>query len=218
VALVSLGAGAIGAGGLLWTLAEQLEAPIIGVKATDWRDPVSLWLTLLVVGGAVWLAHWRPTPWAEDRQALSRRLYVWAALLASVLVMLGGGVGMLYAVLRQVFSANPKVSDTANLDFGHYLAVIIVAAAVGAYHWKVLRADAAARPPKLDQARAVVADVAPQPVAAIHPTASANSLSHRYMLAITDATEDDVHQALANLPPHASYKLTPTEHGPVDDR
>jgi heme/copper-type cytochrome/quinol oxidase subunit 2 len=218
VALVSLGAGAIGAGGLLWTLAEQLEAPIIGVKATDWKDPVSLWLTLLVVGGAVWLAHWRPTPWAEDRQALSRRLYVWAALLASVLVMLGGGVGMLYAVLRQVFSANPRVSDTANLDFGHYLAVIIVAAVVGAYHWKVLRADAAARPPKVDQARAMVDDVAPQPVAAIHPTASANSHTHRYVLAITDATEDDVHQALANLPPHASYKLTPEERGPVDDR
>jgi hypothetical protein len=125
---------------------------------------------------------------------------------------------MLYSVLRQVFSANPRVSDTANLDFGHYLAVIIVAAVVGAYHWKVLRADAAARPPKVDQARAMVDDVAPQPVAAIHPTASANSHTHRYVLAITDATEDDVHQALANLPPHASYKLTPEERGPVDDR
>ena len=33
----------------------------------------------------------------------------------------------------------------------------------------------------------------------------------RYVLAITDATEDDVHQALANLPPNASYKLTPAE-------
>ena len=216
VALVSLGAGATGAGGLLWTLAEQLEAPIIGVKASDWRDPVSLWLTLLVVGAAVWLAHWRPAPWAEDRQSLSRRLYVWAALLASVLVMLGGGVGMLYAVLRQVFSANPKLSDPANLDFGHYLAVIIVAAAVGFYHWKVLRADAAARPPKPVAAPVVVADAAPQPVAAIHPTTSANSHSRRYVLAITEATEDDVHQALANLPPHASYKLTSAEQGGAD--
>jgi hypothetical protein len=212
VALVSLGAGAIGAGGLLWTLAEQLEAPIIGVKAGDWRDPVSLWVTLLVVGGAVWLAHWRPAPWAEDRQSLSRRLYVWAALLVSVLVMLGGGVGLLYAVLRQVFSASPKLTDAGNLDFGHYLAVIVVAAVVGVYHWRVLRADAAARPPKPVPAPVIVTDAAPQPVAAILPTASANSHSRRYVLAITDATEDDVHQALANLPPHASYKLT------VDDR
>jgi hypothetical protein len=36
------------------------------------------------------------------------------------------------------------------------------------------------------------------------------------MLAITDATEDDVHQALANLPPQASYKLTSAEQVAVD--
>jgi hypothetical protein len=37
---------------------------------------------------------------------------------------------------------------------------------------------------------------------------------------VTDATEDDVHQALASLPPHAAYKLTPAEAGavPVDGR
>ena len=148
-ALVSLGAWAIGAGGLLWTLAEQLEAPMIGVAAGDWKDPVSLWVTLLVVGAAVWIAHWRQSPWAADRQSLSRRLYVWAALLASVLVILGAGVGMLNALLQQVFSAHPKLSDPGNLDFGHYLAVIVVAAGVGLYHWRVLRADAAARPPKV---------------------------------------------------------------------
>src|SRR5207245_884271 len=84
-ALVSLGAMAIGAGGVLWTLAEQIEAPIIGVSAFDWRNGLSLWITLFVVGGAVWLAHWRPSPPPPDRQSLSRRLYVWAALLASVL-------------------------------------------------------------------------------------------------------------------------------------
>ncbi|MFI4878522.1 MAG: DUF5671 domain-containing protein, partial [Steroidobacterales bacterium] len=146
--LVSLGAWAIGAGGLLWTLAEQVEAPIIGVTAGDWKNPASLWLTLLVVGAAVWLAHWRQEPWAADRHALPRRLYVWAALLASVLAALGAGVGMLAAVLRQAFSARPTLADTANLDFGHYLAVIVVAAGVGLYHWRVLRADTAARPPK----------------------------------------------------------------------
>jgi hypothetical protein len=213
VALVSLGAAAFGAAALLWALAEQLEAPIIGVTARDWKDPVSLGLTILLVGAAVWLAHWRPAPWAEDRQALSRRLYVWAVLLASVLVLLGGGVGMLYALLKQVFSANPKLADPSNLDFGHYLAVIVVAATAGLYHWRVLRADAAARPPKVAPAPAVAALETPKPDLPLKPSAVANSHSHRYVLAITDATEDDVHQALANLPPHASYKLTPSEQG-----
>lgn len=219
VTLVSLGAWAIGAGGLLWTLGEQVEAPIIGVPAGDWKNPVSLWLTLLVVGAAVWLAHWRQAPWAADRQSLPRRLYVWAALLASVLVILGAGVGMLAAVLRQVFGANPTLADSANLDFGHYLAAILVAAGVGFYHWRVLRADAAARPAKLPGAEPAPSAVVATAAAIIIPAAETpDPHTRRYLLAVTDATEDDLHQALASLPPHAAYKLTPTEKGavPVD--
>jgi hypothetical protein len=217
--LVSLGAAAGGAGGLLWTIAEQVEAPILGVNAASWKDPVSLWVTLLVVGAAVWVAHWRPSPWAADRQSLSRRLYVWAALLGSVLVILAAGVGMIYALLRQVFSAHPTLNDPSNLDFGHYLAVIVGAAAVGFYHWRVLRADAAARPPKAAvepaTAPAAIAPVAPAP---IHLAEVVEDHARHYALSVTDATEDDIHQALANLPPQASYKLTHTEQAVVDGR
>ncbi len=219
-ALVSLAAGAAGAGGVLWTLAEQLEAPIIGVQAGDWRDPLSLWLTLLVVGAAVWVAHWRQAPWAADRQSLSRRLYVWAALLGSILAVLAGGVGMINSLLQQAFSAHPALSDRTNLDFGHYLAVVVVAAAVGAYHWRVLRADAAARPPKpappaVAAARPPIVAEPAAPVAPSGDTVPANA--RRYTLVVSDATEDDVHQALAGLPPQASYHLTPAEQ-PVAGR
>src|SRR6266851_3335854 len=223
VALVSRGAWAVGAGGLLWTLGEQAEAPSIGVPAGDWKNPVSLWLTLLVVGAVVWLAHWRPSPWAADRQALPRRLYVWAALLASVLVVLGAGVGMLAAVLRQAFSAHPALADSANLDFGHYLGVILIAAGVGFYHWRVLRADSGARSPishteaKTAPVGAVVAAAVPVLIPAPEV---ADPNTRRYLLSVTDATEDDVHQALSSLPPHAAYKLTPTDKSavPVDGR
>ena len=220
-ALVSLGAWAIGAGGLLWVVAEQIEAPVIGVGAASWRDPASLWGTLLVVGGAVWIAHWRQAPWAADRQSLSRRLYVWAALLASVLAVLGGGVGMLNALLQQLFSAHPTLKDPSNLDFGHYLAVIVVAAGVGFYHWRVLRADAAARPHRAVAPAAVTPPppVTSQPGAAVAavPETTGERHSRRYTLVVSDATDDDVHQALSGLPPHASYKLTPSEP-PVDER
>jgi Domain of unknown function (DUF5671) len=215
VCLVSLAAWAIGAGGVLWTLAEQLEAPIIGVTATDWKNPISLWVTLLVVGAAVWVTHWRQSPWAADRQSLSRRLYVWAALLGSVLVVLGAGVGMINALLQQLFSAHPKLTDPSNLDFGHYLAVILVAVAVGVYHFRVLRADGAARSPKPAAAHAAVVAHAPAAAGTRAPSAPpAEALSphsRRYTLVVTDATEDDVHQALAGLPPQASYHLTPSE-------
>lgn len=218
-ALLSLIAWGIGAGGLLWTLAEQLEAPIIGVPNPDWKQPLSLWVTLLVVGAGVWLAHWRHAPWAADRQSLSRRLYVWAALLGSVLVVLGGGVAMLNALLRQVFSTQPRLNDVANLDFGHYLGVIVVAAAVAVYHLRVLRSDAAARPPKrkpVAPAAATAPVVATAPTAAEpHPAEPLSPHARRYTLVVTDATDDDVHSALAGLPPQAGYKLTPAD-APVD--
>jgi Domain of unknown function (DUF5671) len=217
--LVSLAVWAVAVAGLLWNLFEQLEAPIIGVQAGDWKDPVSLWVTLLVVGAIVWVAHWRPSPWAADRQSLSRKLYVWAALLGSILAVLGGGVGMINALLQQLFSAHPTVQATSNLDFGHYLAVIVVAAGVGVYHWRVLRADAAARPPRAAAPPAVTRPVAVASEATPAPP-QAESLSphaRRYTLVVTDATDDDVHQALSSLPPQAGYKLTPTEQA-VDGR
>jgi len=223
--LISLAAWSIGAGWLLWTLGEQLEAPIIGVTADDWKNPVSVSVTLFAVGGAVWLAHWRHAPWAADRQSFSRKLYVWAALLGSVLAVLASGVAIVNTVLQQVFSARPALADRGNLDFAHWLGVVIVAAAVGAYHWRVLRADAAARPaqPKPvaatpSPARAVVAESTQ--IAATKAATDVETLgphARRYTLVVTDVTDDDVHQALSNLPPQANYHLTPDEQ-PVDGR
>ncbi len=214
--LISLATWAVGAAWLLWTLLEQVEAPIIGAKAQDWKDPLSISLTLLVVGAGVWVAHWRHAPWAADRQSLSRKLYVWAALLGSVLAMLGGGVGIVNAVLQQVFKPQPRLNDPANLDFGHYLAVIVVAAGVAAYHWVVLRADTAARPPRpapaiAKPAPAVAAGTASVAAQPAHVAEPLGSHSRRYTLVVTDATDDDVHQALASLPPQAAYQLTTAE-------
>jgi hypothetical protein len=115
-----------------------------------------------------------------------------------------------FGLLQQLFSAHPRLSDQANLVFGHYLGVSIVAAAVAYYHWRVLRADAASRPPKL----VPVAPVGPAPraVPAVEPEPEVvDAHARHYTLVVTDATEDDIHQALAELPPQASYKLTPTE-------
>jgi len=217
VALISLAAWASGAATLLGTILKVAEAPFIGVTAPDWKDPVSVSVTLLVVGAAVWLAYWRHSPWAADRQSLSRRLYVWAALLGSVLAVLGGGVGLVYAVLQQAFSAHPKLNDPTNLSFASSLAVILVAAGVGVYHWRVLRDDAAARP----AGQAHVPSPAAAPGASVTATSPAERTAtaaevlgphaRRYTLVVTDATDDDVHQALSSLPPQAGYRLTPTE-------
>ena len=218
-ALVSMATLATGAAGVFWSVAEQVEAPLIGVPAGDWKDPISRWVTLFVVGAAVWAAHWRHAPWPGDRQALSRRLYVWAALLGSVLAALGAGIQLVNVVLQQVFSAKPALNSPANLDFGHYLAVLLVAVVVGIYHWRVLRADAASRPARHEPAPAVspvpmttTASLAAMSIPEAEAPPTPIPQGKRFMLSVVDATEDDVHQVLANLPPAASYLLTPLDH------
>jgi hypothetical protein len=58
--------------------------------------------------------------------------------------------------------------------------------------------------------------IAPAPVptespvaAAPAPAPSTSDATHgkRYVLSVMDASDDDVHQALSNLPPAASYRL-----------
>jgi uncharacterized protein DUF5671 len=222
-ALVSLAAFAGGAAGALAVGAQAIEAPIIGVPAPPgWQDPLSLTLTLMLVGASVWVAHWRPAPWLAERQALSRRLYLWAALLISVLAILGSGIALLYVVLQQLFSTQPKLADTSNLAFGMALAVLVVAGVFGIYHWRVMHADARARPPKPE---AEVATAPPSTHVTVVPAAVETSApapappapaevtppGRRFILTVIDATDDDVHQALSGLPPQASYHLTPEE-------
>jgi len=208
-ALISLAAWAVGAAQLLGTLFEQAEGPIVGVKAGDWRDPISISVTLIIVGAVVWLAHWRQAPWAADRQSLPRKLYVWAALLGSVLAVLGGAVGMINAVLQQAFGVQ------TNLDFAHFLAVVLVAVGVGVYHFYVLRADNAARPLRAAEPPRARPVVPPATTVTAPAVEALGPHSHRYTLVVTDASDDDIHQALSSLPPHASYKLTHSEQ-PVD--
>ena len=220
VSLLSLGVWASGAVVVIATLLVEIEAPVIGVTAPDWKNPISLGVTLLIVGLGVWLTYWRQSPWAADRQSLARRLYVWASLLGSVLAVLIAGVNLVNVVLQQAFSANPRLDSPDNLGFARALAVIVVAAGVGVYHWQVLRADAAARPARRSQAATpapnVVVTASPSPEKDAAPVTEAlGPHSRRYTLVVTDATEDDVHQALSSLPPQASYKLTATEQNVV---
>jgi len=92
----------------------------------------------------------------------------------------------------------------------------MVALVVGFYHWRVLRADAASRPARHETAppRVALAAVAPAITASTvdaAPAPVAAPAGMRFILSVLDATEDDVHQVLANLPPAASYLLTPLE-------
>jgi hypothetical protein len=185
VAFLALVTLAIGAAGLLWTLSDQL----LGHGGGDWRDKISLFVTLVVVGVPMWLTHWHQSPEAAERYTLSRRLYLYAALLGSVLAVLISGAIFVYRLLALVLGTSDAASGAPVIDMGRAMSVILVAAAIGLYHWRALRSDGAARP-------------------AASP-AGTTSADGGVVVTITGATEQEIRQALSKLPDGANYAIRP---------
>ncbi len=140
IALLALGLLASGVAGLLWTLGDVLFAP--GASAGGyWREQVTLFATLAIVGLPTWLRHWRPNAEsADEARSLARRLYVYLSLIAAMLTVLGAVAGVLYRVLELVLGG--AVGQDVATDLAHALALSSVAALVALYHWQVVRADA----------------------------------------------------------------------------
>jgi hypothetical protein len=185
VAFLALGTLAIGAAGLLATISDQILNPLLHRPADAWRDQVSLFVTLILVGLPMWLTHWRQSPGPAERYALSRRLYLYATLLGSVLAVLISGAILVYRLLALVLGTTETGGTPPLIDIGRAFSVILVAAAIGLYHWRALRSDSAARPV-----------VVSQPLT-----------GSEIQVAIKGATEQEIRKALADLPDGASFTI-----------
>jgi hypothetical protein len=186
VSLIALIALASGLTGVLWTISDLLLG-VQSVAPDGWRDQISLALTLTAVGLLAWLGHWRPAPALEERDTLSRRLYLFAALLLSVLALLGSGATLVHSLLSLVIGV-PGASTSV---IGRALAASLVAVGIGGYHWRVLRADLAARQ-----------STSPSP-----PEEQPAPAAQSTIVEIVGASEEEIRSALAALPPEASYSL-----------
>jgi hypothetical protein len=83
---------------------------------------------------------------------------------------------------------------------GRAMSVILVAAAIGFYHWRVLRADSAARP------AASPAGI-PLPTGIPSPVYGGAGQGGGLVITITGATEQQIRQALSKLPDGANYTI-----------
>ncbi len=187
VSLVALGTLAAGLTGVLWTVSDRL-LDVQAATPDAWRDQISLSITLIVVGLVAWLGHWRPAGAPDERLALSRRLYLFAALLAAVLGLLGSGATLVYTLLGQLIA----VPGASTATMGRALAANLIAAGIGAYHWRVLHEDLAVRRAQTD---------AEEGLDRAQPTAES------LIVEIVGASEAEVRLALAQLPEDASYSL-----------
>jgi hypothetical protein len=146
VAFVALTTLAIGVGGLLWIVADALTQAPATVRGDWWRDRAAAFITAIVVGLPLWLAHWKPSDAidADEARSLSRRLYVYLVLIASSLALLFSLASVVYRLLTVVLGAPPTGSLAS--DLAHDVANALVAGALVGYHALVLRSDAQLAP------------------------------------------------------------------------
>lgn len=152
ISAISLSALAGGVADLLYLLITfwlDRAAPTL-VSLTTRSETISRDLTLVIVGLCVWVYQWRllqrqataPDAPAE-RQALPRRVYLYLALFASVLTVIGSVGWTLYQVLLTV--GTPAQANLLH-DLSRPLSAGLVAAVVLIYHLLVMRGDLQARP------------------------------------------------------------------------
>jgi hypothetical protein len=130
-------------GGVISFLFPVPGDPLTGTEA--WRDPLALAFTLIFIGAPLWLWYWsRAQRHAQEeglaeRNALSRRIFLYVALGALALAAVGGLVGVLSILLEDILSGR------LTLDFLRegkwFLSTAAAAAVFLVYYAQVLRED-----------------------------------------------------------------------------
>ncbi|GIW06535.1 MAG: hypothetical protein KatS3mg060_1340 [Dehalococcoidia bacterium] len=139
IALVALALLSVGLAGVLWTIGDLLSSGT-GQAGFSWQEQISLFATLAIVGLPVWIAVWRPRPDVAEAASLSRRLYLYLALIGSVLAALISGAVMAFQAIALVIGARSP-TEAVN-DLTRALAVVLVGAGVAVYQWRALQLDA----------------------------------------------------------------------------
>jgi len=155
---------------------------------------MGLWFGLVETGLRTVIEE--PEPTRSDCHAWGAHpiFHLYATLLGSVLAVLIGGAIFVYRLLALVLATTDSGGNAPLVDMGHALSVILVATAIGIYHWRVLRSDSAARPATSLEA------ATPSPV-------YGGEQGGGVVLTITGATEEEIRRALADLPKNASFTI-----------
>ena len=130
-------------GAALGVIIPQADPPIAG--GDWWKDPFSWGVTLTLVGGLLWGRYWRVLQGAaaaqavEERGSQSRRTYLYAVAGVAVLIALGNLSALLFVLFRDLLEGRLAISALHEVKWS--VAALLMAAAVGVYHWLTLRQD-----------------------------------------------------------------------------
>ncbi len=134
-----------------------------------WKPPLASIITLGILGGPLWGYYWQNiqrrmlTHPDDEITALSRRIFIFAALGIGVIALLSSVSALLFFFLRDLLEASLSL-DTLN-DMTRPIAVIAAAVVFLPYYWTVYRQDQDATPEITPEPTAPHGDaVRPEPV------------------------------------------------------
>ena len=128
-----------------------------------WRAPIATAIALTALGAPIWGYYWRKiqrralAAGGDERVSVARRIFIFAALGAGALSLLGSVSALLYALIRDALELAISASTLA--DAAAPVGVIAAAAAFLPYYWAAYARDRADMPDDAIDADAdVVAD------------------------------------------------------------
>ena len=115
-----------------------------------WREPVTLVITLGLLGGPLWGYYWRTiqgsvsSRGAEERNATARRIYIFAVLGVGMLALLGSVSALLFFGLRDLLAEDLSLETLR--DARPVIAIIAPAVIFLPYHWMTYQRERRAEP------------------------------------------------------------------------
>ena len=144
---LGLGALVVAVGVLVNTaLATLIESSRPLVAGEDlWREPIALSIALAILGGFTWGYFWTGVQRrvsardASERSSAARRVFIFAALGAGMLALLGSFSALLFVFLRDLLDEG--VATQTFRDAKPALDILVAVAVFLPYHWLVYRQD-----------------------------------------------------------------------------
>lgn len=142
---LGLGAFLIGLAGILTVLLEELDDEL---GRFDFREGISVFLAMIVVGLIVWRWHWRrvsqewavePSSELEERRSFVRRLYFYFYIFVATLTLLGSVIFIVSQILMLLLGA--RTGDGLLVDLGQALSYTMIAVVIWIYHGRIIRQD-----------------------------------------------------------------------------
>lgn len=173
----------------------------------QWKRPLINIITLAVLGGPVWGYYWQNIQrrerdiGADERQATSRRIFLFTALGIGVLALLGSVSALIFFFLRDLLDFSLSLG-TVN-DMAEPIAIIVAAAAFVPYYWAVYRDDQ-------DAAPETETDLVPEAAEEQSPRKHVALLSPVGADALVRQIQDAIDYDIDTLPWADSDAITPT--------